>query len=178
MPLTLHTVAIDTFVPMLETLSELLGKGAELARAKKFDFEVLSNGRLAPDMFPLTKHVHIACDNAQSAIANLTGSSEPEHVSSDASLTGLQACIARTVEALKRASIPANDEERKITVPMSPEMRFEFSAPQFLLHWAIPQFYFHVVTAYAILRHNGADIGMTDYGTVAGQYMRTGSAVD
>lgn len=174
MTFSVHAMSVETFVPMLATLSSLLDKGAEHARAKNFDPEVLLQARLAPDMFPLAKHVQIACDNAREATARLLGAELPRAADREQTLDELKARIARTIELLKKTQAVAFDgaEDRRVEIPISETMAFEMNGLQLLRDWSLPQFYFHVVTAYAILRHNGVEIGIRDYGSHAGTYLR------
>jgi hypothetical protein len=159
------TMAVETFMPMLRTLSTLLDKGAEHATAKAFDPAVLVNARLAPNMYSLAQQVQLACDYAKDGTARLMGG-QPPHVESDErTLDALKARIAKTVEYLATASAAASEgtEDRDIVLPLGDNLVLEMKGFQYLRDWVLPHFYFHVVTAYDILRHNGVEIGKRDY---------------
>jgi hypothetical protein len=165
MSISIYTMAIDTFVPMLRTLSALLDKGAEHARAKGSDPEQLVDARLAPDMFPLVKQVQIACDHAKGAAARLSGREPPLMEDNERTLGELKSRIKRTLDYVE--GISANDyegaEKRHIKFPLIDDLVLDVNGTQFLRDWALPHFYFHVVTAYDILRHEGVPIGKRDY---------------
>ncbi len=170
----LYAMAVETFVPMLRALSNILDKGAQHASAKKFDPAVLVTARLAPDMFPLVKQVQIACDHAKNATARLMGREPPRFEDSEQTLDELKTRIARTIDYLEGAPAAAfaGAEERDITVPLFNDLVLEVNGLQLLRDWALPHFYFHVVTAYNILRHNGVDIGKRDYLSHVGSAIR------
>jgi hypothetical protein len=174
MPFSIHAMAVDTFVPMLRSLSKVLGKGAEHANARKFDPAVLVNARLAPDMYPLAMQIKFACDNAADATARLAGQEPPASGGPEPTLDGLVTRIARTIESLQKAPAAAFEgaEERGIRLPLRGDLVFEAKGYEYLRDWAFPHFYFHVVTAYNILRHNGVDIGKRDYMGGAGTHIR------
>jgi uncharacterized protein len=174
MKISMYTMAIDTFVPMLRSLSDLLDKGAEHARAKKLDPNALVNAKLAPDMYSLDKQVQIACDNAKNSIAQLIGTEPPQFEDNEKTLDQLKTRIAATVDYLKKLSANAFEgaEDRKIRIPLPNDLQLEMTGVQFLRDWALPHFYFHVVTAYDILRHSGVDIGKRDYLSYVGDAIR------
>lgn len=171
---SLHTMATGTFVPMLRSLSALLDKGAQHAAAKKFDPAVLANARLAPDMFPLAMQVQIACDHAKNSTARLAGLTAPRFEDTEKTIDELKTRIAKTIDYVE--SIPASAfegaEERRITVELPGDLVLEVRGAQYLKDWGLPHFYFHVVTAFDILRHNGVDIGKRDYLSHVGQFLR------
>jgi hypothetical protein len=175
MSISVHAIASGTFVPMLRSLSRVLDKGAAHADAKKFDPAVLVKARLAPDMFTLAQQVQLACHHAKDAMARLTGQDPPQYGSADETFDELKARIRSTIEALESTPAAAFEgaEDRDVVIPLpGGEMAFEMKGYQLLRDWALPHFYFHVVTAYDILRHNGVDIGKRDYvGNVSG-YLR------
>ena len=175
MKLSVYSMAIDTFVPMLNTLAELLGKGAQYARDKKFDPTVLVKARLAPDMFPLVMQVQIACDHAKNATAHLMGEEPPHFEDNEQTIDELKARIAKTIDYLQstRPSAFEGAEERNIKIPLLKNLVLEMNGFQYLRDWALPHFYFHVVTAYGILRHNGVDISKRDYLSHAVTSIRT-----
>ena len=174
MKISVYSMAIETFVPMLRSLSNILDKGAEHASAKKLEATALVNARLAPDMYTLAQQVQFATDQAGDAAARLTGH-EPARVEhNERSLDELKARIAKTIDYLQKARADEFEgaEDRKITIPIPENKIAEMNGVQFLRDWAIPHFYFHVVTAYDILRHNGVVIGKIDYMSHVGGYIR------
>jgi hypothetical protein len=164
MKISVHALSIDIFATALGNLSAILEKGVAHATAKKFDSNVLVASRLAPDMLPLSRQVQIACDLAKNSAARLAGIEPPRFEDTEKTIDELRSRIARTIDYLK--SIPAasleGSEERDIKVPAG-ERTIEFKGLAFLQRWAIPNVFFHVTTAYNILRHNGVDIGKRDF---------------
>jgi hypothetical protein len=164
-----------TFAPMLGNLSEILDKAAEHARAEKLDPVKLVDGRLAPDMYPLAMQIKIACDQSDAAIAQLQGRAPSAFPESGRTLEELKARVTATLDHLSKVH-PADlegSETRTITIPLPDgSAKFVFTGLEFLRDWALPHFYFHVVTAYDILRHNGVAIGKRDYLSHVGRYIR------
>jgi uncharacterized protein len=164
MKISVQALSIDIFTHTLGNLSAILEKGTAHATVRKFDPNVLVASRLAPDMMPLSKQVQIACDLAKNSAARLAGVEPPRFEDNEKTIEELRARIARTLDYLK--SIPAGalegSEERDIKVPAG-EQTLEFKGLVFLQRWAIPNLFFHVTTAYNILRHNGVDIGKRDF---------------
>ncbi len=161
----IYDLTVVQFSKMLGNLSAILDKGAAYADSKKFDVSVLLNARLAPDQYHLIRQVQIACDTAKLGVARLTGKVEsaPVHPDTETTLAELQARIKSVREYL--ASFTPADfngiEQRTVSQP-----RWEgkyVTALEFAIQHAIPNLYFHVNTAYAILRHNGVDLGKKDY---------------
>jgi hypothetical protein len=173
--ISIYAIATETFVPMLRSLSGLLDKGAEHARVAKSDPAALVVARLAPDMYTLAQQVQLACDQASSTIARLIGQEPPKFENDEKTIDELKARIARTIEYVQRARESDFDgaADRQIRIPI-PEMsaEFEFNGLQFLRDWGMPHFYFHLVTAYDILRHKGVEIGKRDYMSGVGRYIR------
>jgi uncharacterized protein len=165
MKTSIQAIALETYVPALRTLSGLLDKGAEHAQAKGIDVAALLNEKLAPDMFLLTLQVQLACHHAKDGTARVTGQEPPKIENKELTSAELKAPIERTVETLTGldAKAFAGAEERRIELQLKGQRLFESDGFQFLCHWSIPHFYFHVVTAYDILRHNGVQIGKRDY---------------
>ncbi|HXZ59195.1 MAG TPA: DUF1993 domain-containing protein [Steroidobacteraceae bacterium] len=164
MKISVHAMSVDVFTHTLGNLTALLEKGVAYAQQRKFEPAVLLASRLAPDMFPLTRQVQIACDLAKNSVARLTGQEPPRFPDTETSFEELHARISRTIDYLK--SIPASAlegaETRDIKVPAG-ERTLEFKGLDFLQHWAIPNVLFHVTIAYAILRHNGVELGKRDF---------------
>ena len=164
MKISMHAMSVDVFTHALGSLSAFLEKGQAHATQKKFEPAVLLASRLAPDMFPLTRQVQLACDLAKNSIARLVGQEPPRFPDTETSFEELHARIARTIDYLK--SVPSSAlegaETRDLKVPTRGET-LEFKGLAFLQHWAIPNVFFHVTTAYLILRHNGVEIGKRDF---------------
>jgi hypothetical protein len=160
-----HAMVSGTFPPMLRTLSSLLDKGAAHAAAEKSDAAALVEARLAPDMFPLSLQVRLACVHARDCAALLTGGTPPQFEGKDESMPAMKTRIAETVSYVE--SVPAAAFEgaakRDIKHTLQNGLSLEMNGLQFLRDWALPHFYFHIVTAYDILRHNGVVIGKRDY---------------
>jgi len=159
----LFELTIPQYTKMLNNLIRILDKSAQYADHKKFDTAVLMNARLAPDQFPLMRQIQIACDTAKLCTARLTGKDAPIHDDSEKTLTEIKTRIDSTIAFLN--SVSAKDfegsEAKKITQP-----RWEgkyLMASEYVHQHALPNFYFHITTAYSILRHNGVEIGKKDY---------------
>jgi hypothetical protein len=165
MTISMHAMTVDTFVSMLSDLSHVLDKGAAHAETKKFGADVLVNARLAPDMYNLARQVQLACDNAKGPAARLIGKEPPRHEDSEKTIEELKARIAKTVDYLKSIKPSEFDgtDERTIRMDLQNGLELKMSGTEFLRDWALPNFYFHVVTAYDILRHNGVEIGKRDF---------------
>jgi hypothetical protein len=164
MAMSMYQASIPQFIKMLTNLSNILKKGEEFAKAKNIDGSALVGDRLAPDMFPLSKQVQIACDQVKNGMARLAGVEPPKFDDQEATFAELQERIAKTI-AFAKGIQPAQvdgTEAKEIKFSIK-EWNFEFVGEQYLLTWIIPNFYFHVTTAYNILRHNGVEIGKSDY---------------
>jgi hypothetical protein len=174
MTITIHELAIDTFVHMLGTLTHLMDKAAEHAAARKFEVSVLINARLMPDMFPFSTQVYLACHHAKDGAARLTGETPPSIERFQETFEQLGARVKTTTEYLEGLPKAAFEgaAERSVTIAVSPERTFDMTGFQFLRDWALPHFYFHVVTAYDILRDCGVEIGKRDYMRSVGRYLR------
>ena len=162
--ISMHACSAPTFVRMLNNLSAMLSKADAHAKAKNFDAAVLLNDRLAPDMFTLTRQIQIATDHAKGALARLAGK-QPEAIEDkEATIADLQARIAKVigiVEAFKPEQLEGS-ETREITIKI-PNSELKFNGLDYLNTWALPNFYFHITMAYAIMRHNGVDLGKRDF---------------
>jgi hypothetical protein len=160
----MYSMSVDTFVPNLATLSKLLEKAVQYATDKKFEPTVLVNARLAPDMLPLSRQIQIACDMAKNGSARLAGQEAPRFEDNESTMDELSKRVARTIEYLKTIPASAIDgsEDRDIKVPLR-DRTLELKGLPFLKTWALPNFYFHVVTTYDILRHNGVELGKRDF---------------
>ncbi len=161
----LYDLTVVQFSKMLNNLSAILEKAEGFAETKKFDGAVLLDSRLAPDQFNFTRQVQIACDTAKLSVARLAGKedSAPKHDDTEATLAELQARIKSVLDYLSGFT-PADlaaAETQKITQPRWAGKYL--TGREFVIEHAIPNLYFHVTTAYAILRHNGVEIGKKDY---------------
>jgi len=164
MSLSLHGIAVPAFVRGLKALSALLTKAEESATARGFDPAVLLTSRLAPDMFPLTRQVQIASDGVKGGAARLAGVEAPSFPDTETTFAELQERIATTiayVESLDTAKFEG-DPDRALIVKMAGQ-EFPFTAQSFLFGFVLPNLYFHITTAYNILRHNGVAVGKRDY---------------
>lgn len=168
MTISMYTASIPVFVRMLNNLAKILDKAATHAEAKKIDPSVLLNYRLAPDMFPLTKQIQIVTDNAKGMAARLSGQDIPKYEDNETTIAELQARIRKTLDFMASIAPEQIDgqEDREVTLKL-PKVEHHFTGINYLLNFAIPNFYFHVSMAYSILRHAGVDIGKMDYlGTI------------
>ena len=164
MTLSMYQASAPRFVNSLKNLSAILDKAQAHCEARKIDPLVLTASRLYPDMFALARQVQIACDNAKGAVARLAGVEAPKHEDSEQTLAELKARIAKTIafiETLTPAQIDGS-EDKDIALKLGPR-EVQWKGMQYLLGFALPNFYFHVVTAYDILRHNGVELAKRDY---------------
>lgn len=164
MPLSMYQASVPVFVTMLTNLSGLLDKAAAHASARKIDPAALLTMRLSPDMFAFTRQVQLASDFAKGATARLAAQEPPKFEDNEASFDQLKARIQKTLDFVK--SVPASaidgSETRTITVPMR-DRAITPNGQDYLLRMAMPNFFFHVTTAYAILRHAGVEVGKRDF---------------
>jgi hypothetical protein len=161
---SMYAMSVETFIPMLGNLSALLDKAAAFAEAKKIDPAVLLQSRLAPDMLPLTRQVQIACDAAKNSVPRLAGQDPIKIEDNEKTIDELKARVAKTIDYLKTFDAAAlnGSETREIKIPAR-DRTLEFSGLNYLRRFALPNFFFHVTTTYAILRHNGVELGKRDY---------------
>ncbi len=168
MSLSMYQASAPRFVNTLNNLSAILDKGAAHATALKIDPTVLTAARLYPDMFPLSRQVQIACDTAKGAVARLAGVPIPSHEDTERTFDELKARVAKTVDFVQGVLPGQIDgtEGRDVTLKLG-QREVTWKGAQYLFGFALPNFYFHVTAAYAILRHNGVPVGKQDYiGTV------------
>lgn len=164
MSISMHSSSVPIFVRNLDNLLTWLDKAQAHAEARKFDTGNYLALRLAPDMLPLVKQIQIASDGAKGCVARLAGVEIPKWDDNESSLDELRARVRKTIDYVQ--SIPAakidGSEDRDITITLrSGDVHFE--GQRYLEHWALPNFYFHVMTVYALLRHAGVDLGKQDY---------------
>jgi uncharacterized protein len=159
----LYALTVTQTMTMLKNLDAWLDKATGFAKDKKFDPEVLLGQRLAPDQLALMKQIQIACDHAKNGTARLTGKTAPAHEDNEKTLAEAKARIAKTLAYLQTLSEGdfAGAAERKVQTPRWGSQWM--SGADYAREYMLPNFYFHVTTAYAILRHNGVDLGKQDY---------------
>jgi len=164
MKMSMYEASVPMFLHTLRNLRAILEKGAAYAEAKKFDPLVLAQSRLFPDMLPLTRQIQIASDAAKGAAARLAGVEPPKWEDHETTLPELIARVDKTIDYLQgfKAEQFEGSDDRTITIN-TPRQSFSFPGLIFLRHWAVPNFFFHVTTAYNLLRHNGVEIGKADY---------------
>jgi hypothetical protein len=164
MPVSMYDIAIPSFQKQLSALDAILDKAEAYAAAKKFDIAVLLSARLYPDMFNLTRQVQLATDFAKAAPARLAGIEVPSFPDTEITLPELKARIAK-VQALLAAYKPEQldgSDAKQLTLKLG-GTDVTLNGRDYLLHVALPNFYFHCTTAYNILRHNGLDVGKRDF---------------
>ncbi|WP_394681403.1 DUF1993 family protein [uncultured Comamonas sp.] len=161
----LYTASIPVMQQMLRALSEVLKKAEDHATQRNIDPNALLQARLFPDMFPLVRQVQIASDFSKGIASRLAGAEVPSWPDTETSFADLQALIAKALAHLE--SFPAAQfdlsESRDIVLRAGTPKEKKLTATAYLLHYGLPQFFFHVTTAYAILRHNGVEVGKRDY---------------
>lgn len=164
MPISLYQASIPVFTRALANLARILDKAATHAAETGTDPATLLGARLAPDMFPLTHQVQSACDAAKLAATRLSGITPPVDPDTETTFPELQARIAKTL-ALLNSVQPAqiDGQEERVVVLKTPSRELTFNGQSYLLAFALPNFYFHMTTAYAILRNQGVAIGKLDY---------------
>jgi hypothetical protein len=161
----MYAASIPVFQHMLRNLAYILDKGEASAQARGFDPAALTTYRLAPDMLPFTRQVLIACDAAKLCAARISGVEAPKFEDNEATFGELKARIQKTLDYLQTVPASAMDgkEDKEITFPAGRDRTRTMTAQAYLTTWALPNFFFHVTTTYAILRHNGVDLGKADY---------------
>jgi uncharacterized protein len=165
MQTALYASSIPLFTQMLGGLKTSLGKAEALVGEKKWDPNALLQARLYPDMFPLIRQVQVACDFAKSVSARLAGVEVPKHADTEQSFADLQARIDSVlffIAGLDAQSVDAAATREIVTQAGTPKEK-RFSGQSYLLNYGLPHFFFHATTVYAILRHNGVEIGKKDY---------------
>src|SRR5262245_34066066 len=165
MSLSLSQSSIPVFEQGLTALSAILDKAEAFAVAKKIDPSVLPNTRLAPDMFPLARQVQVVTDMAKNGGARLAGVEPPQVEDNETTIEQLKARLKKTldfVKTLDKAKIDASGD-REITFPLGPTNKGHMKGSDYLNHFVLPNYYFHLTTAYAILRHCGVEIGKLDF---------------
>lgn len=165
MTFSIYSALIPPTKHILENQSKILGKAAAYAEAQQIDPATLLAARLAPDMFPLSRQIQIACDTVKKGAARLAAVEAPVFEDSESSIAELQERIAKTIAFLE--SIHESDfvgaEVRALKIPMGPEIVMDFTGQDYLNQWVLPNFYFHTTTAYDLLRQQGVQLGKRDF---------------
>lgn len=164
MPISVYEILLPSATRFLGGLDKILDKATEFATRKEIEPAVLLNSRLAPDMFPLTRQVQIACDMIKGGAARLSGNEVPKHDDTETTIPELKARIAKVL-AFVNGIAPEKfngGEDRDIVLQMR-RGDMKFKGRDYLRDFVLPNFHFHVTAAYAILRHNGVEIGKQDY---------------
>jgi uncharacterized protein len=165
MAISMYSASAPVFIRMLGNMLTWLDKAEAHAAARKFDAANYLGLRLAPDMLNFTRQVQVACDFAKGTMSRLAGLEVPKWEDNETSIAELRARIQKTIDYVK--TIPAaqvdGSESREITIPMRTGDPVKHSGEAYLKHAALPNFFFHATTAYALLRHAGVDVGKGDY---------------
>lgn len=164
MSLSIHQIVTPIYSQMLPALSDNLGKAEDFAKARKFEPEALLKARLYPDMYPLDRQVQTACDQAARPMARLAGLEVPSFPDTEKTFDELRQRIDKALAYIKSIAPEqlAGAENREIKL-VFPSRTLEYTGLQYLTSFALPNFYFHVTTAYDILRHNGVELGKRDF---------------
>lgn len=161
----MYTASIPVFKQMLGGLADILAKAEVHVTEKKIEPTALTQARLFPDMFPLGKQVQIACDFARGVSARLAGAEVPKYDDHEQTFAELRALIARSIgfiDGFSPAQFEGSEQREIVTRAGTPKER-RFNGRAYLLSYGLPQFFFHVTTTYALLRHNGIEVGKRDY---------------
>ncbi|MCY7317430.1 MAG: DUF1993 domain-containing protein [Ramlibacter sp.] len=165
MTISMYSASVPVFRNMLGNLSHFLDKAQAHADAKKFDPAVLVDYRLAPDMLPFRRQVQIACDASKNGLARLAGQEAPKFEDNESTLEELKERVRKTLaylDSVPRAQVDGC-EDKDITFPVGREGTRTMKGEAYLLNLALPNLFFHVTTAYAILRHCGVELGKSEY---------------
>jgi hypothetical protein len=164
MTLSMYQASVPRIANMLTNLDHLLSKAQAHVDTKKLNEAALTQFRLYPDMFPLTRQVQIACDTAKGVIGRLSGTDIPAYEDNEVTIADLKQRVAKTmayVESFTATQIDGSEDKDIVT--KRGDVETHYKGMQFLLNHAMPNLYFHVTTVYAILRHNGVELGKRDY---------------
>jgi len=165
MPFSMSQASLPVFEIGLNALSGVLDKAVAYATSKKVEPSVILGWRLAPDMFALTRQIQIACDGAKNGSARLAGVEPPKFEDTETTIDQLKGRLAKTVAFLKTLDPKAIDAsaDRDVTFPLGGATKGQMKGADYLNHFVLPNFYFHITAAYAIVRTCGADIGKRDF---------------
>ena len=161
----MHTASVPVFKQILNSIDAILSKAEEHANTKKIEASVFLQARLSPDMFPLIRQVQIAADFAKGVSARLAGVDVPEFEDSEVSFADLRARLAKTllfIQGLEPNLFDGSETRDIVLRPGTPKEK-KLSGSAYLLSYGLPQFFFHATTTYAILRHNGVELGKRDF---------------
>jgi hypothetical protein len=165
MSYTLYAALVPTSIRILSNLSKNLDKAAAYAAENDIDPATLVNARFAADMFPLSRQIQLASDTVKKAVARLTATEAPVYEDNETTIVALQIRIHKTIDYLK--SVPESAyvgaEDRALKIPMGPSLTLDFTGQDYTNQWVIPNFYFHVTTAYDLLRSQGVSLGKRDF---------------
>jgi uncharacterized protein len=159
---TLHTVTVPVFSKLLKHANVWIDKAHAHAEQRKFDVDTLLNSRLAPDMFPLVRQFQSASDTAKGCTARLAGVDNPKFADEEKTFAEIRARLEKTIAFINSVDAKLVEAGETREIVLSPERKFATGAEYVTAH-ALPNFFFHITTAYAILRHNGVDVGKADY---------------
>ena len=165
MPFTMSQSSLPVFITGLNALLGILDKAAEFAAAKKIDESVLLQTRLAPDQFPLVRQIQIATDSAKNGSARVAGVEAPKHDDKETSLSKLKTRISETIAFIESIDPEAFNAgaDKQIVFPLGKLYKGEMKGDDYVTHFVLANYYFHLTTAYAILRHCGVDIGKMSF---------------
>lgn len=163
MDVAVYDITAGQFIRSLTALQGMLTKAAQFADHKRISAEVLLGSRLAPDQFPLAKQIQMTCDNAKLCVARLTGVDAPKHEDNEQTLPEFVARVDSTIAFLKTINPEQFQNYTERTVRFGYLPGVHLTAKDYVTQHALPNFYFHLTTVYAILRHNGVELGKRDY---------------
>lgn len=165
MSVSMSSISLPVFKSVLGNLNHLLDKAQQFIDEKKCDPAAITQFRLAPDMFPFTRQILIACDGAKNGVARISGVEAPKFADDETTIAQLKLRIEKTIAYLDSVPATALDgtESKEITFPAGKDATRTMQAEAYLTQWVLPNLYFHVTTAYSILRHNGVPVGKLDY---------------
>ena len=165
MTISMSSASLPVCTRMLTNLHHILGKAEQFVDAKKIDPTALTTYRLSPDMLPFTRQILIACDAVKNGVARLGGLEAPKFDDTEASLAQLKDRIQKTLDFIATVPPSAIDgtEDKEITFPAGPGKTRTLKGQDYLNGWMMPTMYFHITTAYSLLRHNGVEVGKIDY---------------
>lgn len=165
MSISMSSASLPVFNAVLANLSHLLDKAQAFVDEKKCDPVAITQFRLAPDMFSFTRQVQIACDGVKNGVARLAGVEAPKFADEETTIAELKARVEKTLAFVNTVSAASLDgtETKDITFPAGRDATRTMQGQAYLTHWVLPNLYFHVTTAYNILRHNGVSVGKLDY---------------
>ena len=165
MTISMHSASAPIFVKQLGAMLIWLDKAEAHAKARSFETSVYMGLRLAPDMLPLPAQIRIAADAAKACMARLACTEPPKFEDNEATLDELRARIRKTIDYVQSVSAAAvnGSEGREVVIPMRTREAIRLMGEAYLKHWALPNFFFHCSMTYALLRHNGVEIGKNDF---------------